>query len=271
MDFTLDGADDLGTASPLNDTYKIAIVGNPGDGKSWLMGTCATDAEKLFCFDFDGRKQSLKTLPIEKRRNIMVKTYQDVDFPNRMPTAWTSAMQDLQKLETLHKQGKLPFKWFGYDSSTFGSIAILNYIMYNTPSMRREIKAAGRVTYVPAGFDTYKAEQPEVLGFWQRLLCMGNLIVTFHIGMEKSDDSNLEKQKYTGKYGVVPPRYNDYLALFNDQWRIKAKGPNQYEVQTQPTFDFTAKNTLLLDATEKADIRVMMQKYMTKTSAASGK
>lgn len=258
----IDGATDMGTASVLTDAFKIAIVGPSGSGKSWLAASCATKEEPAFHFDWDARKQSIAGKPF-----VDSKTYQDVNFPNRMPTAWVTAMTDLLKLEQAKQKGTNPYKWYIYDSATFGSIAAMNNILYNTPSMRREVKAAGTVTYVPGGFDAYKAEINDVLGFWQRLMCLGNLIVTFHEGKEKDDASTSDKQLFTGKYGVQPPRYQDLIALFNDTWRIKALGPGRYDVQTQPDALFTAKNTMLLDANEQPNIRAMMQKYMTKAKA----
>jgi hypothetical protein len=255
----IDGATDMGTASVLTDTFKIAIVGPSGSGKSWLAASCASAEEPAFHFDWDARKQSIAGKP-----HVTSKTYQDVDFPNKMPTAWANFMVDLLKLEQAKQKGTNPYKWYIYDSATFGSIASMNNILYNTGSMRREVRAAGRVTYVPGGFDAYKAEMADVLGAWQRLLCLGNLIVTFHEGKEKDDASTSEKQVFTGKYGVQPPRYQDMVALFNDTWRIKALGPGRYEVQTQPDSLFTAKNTMLLDATETPDIRKMMAKYQVK-------
>lgn len=259
MPFEIPGAQDMSTTSVLANNFKIAIVANPGEGKSWLAASCATKEEPAYVFDFDGRKQSIAGKPF-----VTAKTYQDVNYPQLMPTAWSSFLRDLMTMEIAFKKGELPYKWFIYDSATFGSSACLNNIMYHSPALRREINAAGTITYIPKSFDTYKAEMAEVVGAFQRLMVMGNLIVTYHMDAEKAADSTVESPKFTGKWSVTPPRYGDTLALFNDQWRIKAMGPGQYKVQTQPSYDFTAKNTMLLDVNEDPNIRGMLQKYMTK-------
>lgn len=259
MPFTIDGAVDMETSDAISNGFKIAIIGEPGSGKSWLAASCASEEEKAFFFDFDGRKAS-----IAGKKNVTAKTYYDYDFPNRMAEAWFQANNDLMQMEIAKERGELPYKWFIFDSNTYGAAAAMNHVMYNTPGMRRELNVAGRKTYIPKSFDAYKAEQAEVYGFWSRLMCLGNLIVIFHADAERAPDYTPENPKFTGKLTVSPPRYGDSLALFNDQWIIRAEGPNNYIVQTQPDYTFTAKNTLRLDNTETPDIRAMMQKYMTR-------
>jgi hypothetical protein len=262
-EFVIEGAVDMQTADSTGDRFKIAITGEPGSGKSWLAASCATIEEPAFHFDFDGRRQSIAGKPY-----ITSKTYQDVDYPNRVPTAWSGALTDLMRMEQAYQDNKLPYKWFIADSATFMSVSCLNNIMYATPSLRRNIVAAGRTTYIPLSFDTYKAEMSEIIGFLSRLMAMGNVIMCFHLGNEKDlVNSTKTESKYTNNLAVIPPRYNDLLALFNDQWLISAKGPNQYEVTTKPNYVsggfWTGKTTLQIKETEQPDIRAMLQKHMS--------
>jgi len=258
------GTIDLSNTDAIQDNFKIAIVSPPGEGKSWLAASCATPEEPAFVWDFDGRRQS-----IAGKSNVHVKTIQDVNYPTLMPTSWQTYLTDIMGFENAKARGEEIPKWFIPDSATYMSEAALHYIMYNSPSLRREIRAGASITYVPKGFDTYKAEIAEVIGALQRLFCLGNVIMTFHIGAEKAPDSTQDNPKFTGKYTVTPPRYADLLALFNDQWRVKAIGPQQYEVQTQPSWDFVAKTTLNIDATTQPNIRQMLQAHMTKKSNKS--
>lgn len=257
MPFEIAGAMNMAEVNAATSNFKIAIVANSGEGKSWLAASCATPEEPAFVFDWDARIQSIAGKP-----NVTAKTYQDVNFPAKMPMAWQTALTDLQAMEQAYLRKELPYKWFIYDSATYGSTACMNWIIYNTPSMRREIQAGGRTTYVPKSYDAYKAEVGEVVAFWSRLSAMGNLIVTFHMDAEKAPDSTQENPKFTGKFSVTPPRYGDLLALFNDQWRIKAMGPNNYKVQTAPDYTFIAKRTLSIADNEDPNIRQMLLKHL---------
>jgi len=263
MAFQIEGAMEMSSVNPIAEKFKIAIVGEPGDGKSWLAASCATETEPAFHFDFDGRKQS-----IAGKQFVTSKTYTDVDYPTRMPLAWTEFLTDLMRMEEAKSRNDLPFKWFIFDSATYISVAALNNIMYNTPSLRRQVVAAGRTTYIPKSFDTYKAEMSEVIGALSRLMELGSVIMCFHLGFEKDVvNSTKEETKYTNQLAVTPPRYGDLLALFNDQWLVKAEGPGSYKVQTAPDWSgngfFKAKSTLRIDSSEKPNIREMLQKHMT--------
>jgi hypothetical protein len=55
-----------------------------------------------------------------------------------------------------------------------------------------------------------------------RLFQLGSVIAVFHERPEEAPESTQENPKYTGKLLVEPPRYKNYLPLFNEQWRMKA-------------------------------------------------
>lgn len=251
----LTGFEDMSEKDP-SEHILLAIIGGPGEGKSWLASSCVTEDEPALVWDFDGRAQS-----IAGKKYILVKTLKDINYPSVMPSAWSIFTNDLSNLEALKAMDKLKYKWFIYDSATYGSVAALNYVMYHNNSLRRQISAGAGVAYIPKSFDTYKAEMSEVIGAWGRLAELGNLIVVFHAGPERAPDYSPENQKFTGRVVVEPPRYVDTLALFNEQWRVKAIQDKLYEVQTRPNGEFTGKTALKIDLTETPNIRSILKKH----------
>lgn len=251
----ISGVEDMSQASA-SDHIKLAIAGPPGSGKSWLAVSGASETEPVFCYDFDGRKQS-----IAGKKNVFVKTYQDVNYPNMMPMAWTNFLSDIQAMEVAKAKNDLQYKWLVPDSMTYMCQAAMNYLLYNDRGIRREIKSGLVTTYVPKSFDAYKAEQAEINGALSRLFCLGNVVCTFHTAPEKAPEHTAEAPKFTGKLTVDPPRAIDLLALFNEQWLIKALGPDSYEVQTKPDYFFLAKTALKINATEKPNLRDIIAKH----------
>ena len=74
---------------------KIAVIGAPGIGKSWLA---CTAPGPVFDIDFDGRKSSLAG-----KANVIVKTYVDLD-PNN-PKAAAELEADLGLIEYEKQKG----------------------------------------------------------------------------------------------------------------------------------------------------------------------
>jgi hypothetical protein len=252
----LEGLTPMEQVAP-TDHFKIAIIGEPGSGKSWLSVSGVSESEPALVWDFDTRAQSLAG-----KKYVDVLTRYDLDYPTKMPTVWQKFNEDLQELELMKERKELKYKWFIFDSATFGSEALLRHIMFHEASLRRVVNAAGKLTYIPKSFDTYKAELAEIIGAWQRLSCLGHLVVVFHVDQEKDKaKSTPEKAVYTDKLTVTPPRYADTLALFNEQWLVKATGADAYEVQMKPNYYFVGKTTLKVTETMKADLKEIIETH----------
>lgn len=244
-----------GTDLKVSENMRVAIVGPPGVGKSWLAAT----SEKPFFFDFDGRLNSLAGKPISG------KTYFDTDF--MAPSAWVYFENDLASLEKLSlAKDEYDFpKTFVCDSMQMMCQAAMNQILVlgaNDKKICRKISAGQKIYYVPGGYDAWEAEYQAVKGAISRLFSLGNVICNFHEAPEEAPGSTQENPIFTGKLTVFPVRMRKLLPLFNDKWRLSADNGQRQVFTDLKDYKFNSASTLLVDSIEQPDIQAMFQKHL---------
>jgi hypothetical protein len=236
------------------DRLKLAIIGAPKAGKSRLAVTCEKPA---LLWDFDDRSES-----VAGTAGLFIK--KSVDTTPTNPTAVSTLIADIGKLEYDKKQGKLEYKTFILDSMTYLAKAAVNYSMKENVAGRKELLLGGNMFFIARGYEPYAGEDQIISNCLVRLFQLGSVIAVFHERPEEAPESTQENPKYTGKLLVEPPRYKNYLPLFNEQWRMKALANGTYQVQTKPDGQFTAATCMTIDATEKPDILEMIKKHKSK-------
>jgi hypothetical protein len=242
-----------GTNLRVSENMRVAVVGPPGVGKSWLAAT----ADKPWINDFDGRLNSLAGKPISG------KTYFDKDF--MQPTAWVEFENDLAAFERMSKES-LP-KTFVCDSMQMMCQAAMNQILVlgaNDKKICRKISAGQKIYYVAGGYDAWEAEFQAVKGAISRLFSLGNVICNFHEAPEESPGSTQENPIYTGKLTVFPVRMRKLLPLFNDKWRLSADNGNRVVYTDLKDYKFNSASTLLVDSIETPDIQAMFKKHLSR-------
>src|SRR6267142_1059978 len=208
-------------SEPPTTKTKIALVGAEQNGKSRLA---ATGRKPILFHEFDRKKESLRGLP-----GVYVISYSDPAWPLQ-PTAAQDFLTNISKLENSLDLSTLGFKvppgtlvkTNVVDSVQMLGKVSLNYAMYNSPSLRREISFGGHKVFFANGWDAINSEMSEVDNFVLRLLALPtDTIVVLHETEEKAPDSTPEKPKYTGRVDVYPPRYRMLLKYFPEVWHVK--------------------------------------------------
>jgi hypothetical protein len=236
---------------------KIAIVGRVKTGKSWLAVTCPG---QKYVFDFDNRKESIAGKP-----DTVVKTYQDTI--QSKPAALAEIEKDLKMFEYLKSKGEVIPDVFILDSATWLVKAIENDLMKSVSRLSRDVKTSAMTITIPAGWDIVTGVRNICENIISRLSVLGHTIVTFHEEPEKDKTkSTPDEPVYTGFYAVHPFYLRTLLSTFNETWRIEIKN-KEYFVTVKPTNEFGASTTLHLDATEKADIGLMIRKHISNVAA----
>ena len=234
---------------------KIAIVGEPKVGKSWLA---ATAPGPVRIFDFDDRAESLAGKP-----GLIVKS---------KPTM-IEIEQDLSMAKARKKQGlPLPATWV-FDSVTFMQRAMEEEIFRQAPDLARSIKVGpGLAMKLRKNWDTINGIQRYVEYLIAEFSALGNIIFVFHEKMEKDPvKSTVESTAYTGDVTVDPQYLSKSLSLFNEVYRMKILPSGDFQVQCKFSAQerFNASTTMLLDPTEKPNIMQMIQKHRAKRAAAA--
>ena len=237
---------------------KIAIIGDPGVGKSWFANTI--DGFK-YDFDFDGRASSLITHP--KAADINVKTYYDSD-PNK-PNAIQEFERDLAVLKYAKSQGKLPPDFTSIiDSLTFARKACEDELIRQQGNLSRKLRIGTTTVNIPAGWDVINAVKEYLEYIVAELATLGNLICVFHEKDEKDVTTSTEsKTTYTGMTTIQPQYLNLLLSIFNDVWRLSVNSNGKRNVQTGIGPQFVGKCTLLgIDPlVQEPDIAAMLRKH----------
>lgn len=236
------------------DRLKLAIVGAPKTGKSRLAATCEKPA---ILWDFDDRSES-----VAGTVGLFIKKMIDLTPSN--PNAVSTLISDIGKLEYDKKQGKLEFKTGIIDSGTYLAKAAVNYSMKENVAGRKELLLGGNTFFIARGYEPYAGEDQVISNCLVRLFNLFSVIMVFHERPEEAPESTQENPKYTGKLLVEPPRYKNYLPLFNEQWRMKVGANGIYQVQTKPDGTFTASTCMTLDANETPNILDMIKKHKSK-------
>lgn len=253
------GVDDIkDTSEIVNPFLKIALIGRPGVGKSWLASTAP---KPVLNWDFDGRAASLVGKP-----GVFVKTYVDKD-PNN-PTAMSEVERDLNKIEYEFKSKRPVPATNVLDSLTYMRKATENELMKQQSSLSRTLKVGVRNVLIPSGWDIINGNRNYIEYVIGRLSSIGNLIVICHEQDEKDNvKSTKETKAYTGKVTIQPQYMNTILSLFDDVWYVDTDYKGERKVQTGISVDFDGKTTLDVDNIEEANIEKMLAKSAARKAA----
>jgi hypothetical protein len=232
------------------DRLKIALVGDTGVGKSWLLSTAP---KPIMEYDFDDRAESLAGKPglIIKSKPTMVDIERDLSIAKANKSAGKSHLN--------------PATW-GFDSVTYMQRAMEDEIFRQAPDLARTIKVGTSLGMkLRKNWDTINGIQRYVEYLIAEFSQLGNIIFVFHEKNEKDPvKSTAENTAYTGDITVSPQYLSQSLSLFNEVYRIKQDLRGKYEVQCKYTGvqdKFSAKTTMLLDATEPPDLMAMIEKH----------
>jgi hypothetical protein len=233
---------------------KIAIIGEPKTGKSWMATTAPGP---ILIYDFDGRAASLRGKP-----NVMVKTVQDKS--QESPSAMAEVETDLNTFKYRKKNGKLIPTTFVFDSVSYMKKAMENELMKQMgKDYYRVIKLSPLSNLrVPQGWDVING----VKGYLEYLVAefgaLGNIICVFHVRDEKDRDKSTKTEAaYTGKLTVDPQYLAGVLSVFNEVYYISVDSGGRYTVTVKPNYECRASTTLLLDDKETPDIQAIIAKH----------
>jgi hypothetical protein len=235
---------------------KIAIVGEPKTGKSWLASTAPGP---IFVADFDGRYESLRG-----KAGVFVKTYQDVN-PS-IPTAMASLESDIGMFEYNKSMGRDIPATFVLDSMTYMKTMCEHALIQQNKSMSRGIKIGPKTMDIAQGWDIINGNRAYMEYVIGRLSELGHVICVFHESDEKDNAASTKDTKaYTGRKTVQPQYLASILSLFNDVFRISIAYDGTRVVSVKPSSNFLASTSLILDDTEKPDISAMLEKHRKAT------
>lgn len=244
---------------------KLMEVGPEKGGKSRLA---ATARKPILVHDFDQRKEALAGMP-----GVYVITYRDPVWPNQ-PTAFNDHLGILAKLESGCTLKDIDSNWPAEkpktnveDSIATMAKAAMNYSLYTSKDLRREINIGGMKFFTPYSYDGWGAEMNMVESAVLRLLAMpSDTIAVLHETAEEAPDSTEEKPKFTGRLAVFPARYKILLKYFNEVWRITRLG-DKVTVQIMPDYMFgnAASNLKLMPQdVDQPNIEYLIQKSLSR-------
>ncbi|MDR3392463.1 MAG: AAA family ATPase [Sulfuriferula sp.] len=241
-----------GTASEqitAEEQLRIAIMGLPKTGKSWLA---ATAPKPIRYYDHDNRAASLAGKPglyITSRPTML-----DVE-------------SDLSVMKAnFHKKLALPAT-IVHDTVTYMNRAMEEEIFRQDPKLARSIKVGNNTSIkMRNSWDVINGIQRYVEYLVAEYTGLGvNLIFVFHEKDEKDrSESTATETKYTGLITVDPQYLQNSLSLFNEVYRITVDGARKYTVTCKPNYDVRASTTMLLDVNEPPDIMAMIAKHQKK-------
>lgn len=244
---------------------KIAIIGPPKSGKSWLAATAPK--KPIYHFNCDGRLASISGKP----KNFG-KEYLDTTIPSQS-TAWADIERDMGmfEYEKLSKRS-IPGTFVFDPIDALLERAHRKYLVDNQNNTKdvRKMEINKRIFL----FSNSWAAPTNDINMVGNLIARGmelgaDVIAVFHERAEEAPDSGIGKdkeKKFTGKVSVHPPRAEHLIPLFNEYWRILPTGKETYTVYTKPEFeapgmDFIGATCLNIDAHEKPDITQMIEKH----------
>ncbi|MGC1582525.1 MAG: AAA family ATPase, partial [Candidatus Acidiferrales bacterium] len=221
------------------------IVGEEKTGKSWLASTAP---KPILFLDTDSRAASIAGRP-----GVYARSFREAPYPMQ-PTVAPDILDSLTQLEKSLDLSEMGFdvpkgtviKTLVLDSISTIARAAMQYDLYTTSGIRREISIAGKFKVsIPANWDAWNAE----IDFVEKLVLRAaalpvHLICILHETEEKAAGSTPEKPTFTGKITVYPERYARLLKYFNEVWRVKlTPKPNPKNpmlqvptVQTRPDY-----------------------------------
>jgi AAA domain len=245
------------TALTQEDRLKIAIVGEPGVGKSWLAATAP--GPNLF-FDFDDRAESLagKQGIIIRRKPSMI------DVETVLSNMKARKNQKLENPKTVT-----------FDSVTYMQRAMEDEIFRQAPDLSRTIKVGPSLGMkLRKGWDTINGIQRYLEYLIAEFSALANVIFIFHEKAEKdAAKSQPDKPAYTGDITIDPQYLANTLSLLNERFRIKQDYNGKYQVQCRYTGaqdKFNAITTMLLDPVEPANLMSMIAKHQAARAKQQG-
>jgi hypothetical protein len=233
---------------------KVAIVGEPGVGKSWFAATFPTPVLDL---DFDGRKSSLAG-----KKDVYVKSY--VDINTNSPMAISELEKDLNTWEYDKKQGKEIPATFVLDSMTYCRKFTEAELIRQQSTLGRILKVGTSQLKIGTGWDIINGNRAYLEYIINRLGDLGNVVAVFHSQDEKDNvKSTKDTKAYTGRVTIQPQYLNTLLSLFNDVYIIDVDYSGKRYVQTGITNEFIGKCSLkgLNEKTEEPDFAKMLAKH----------
>jgi len=220
---------------PSEDFFKLLLVSDSSKGKTCSLGTAPG---KIQVFDFDLKLSSLvmhlrRTNP-DKIKDISYDSYSESKIKGKAGQKFTD---DINKLIAIgEKGGKFPYDTVCIDSITTMNDAILHYIVYTNPGLKRGLTKAA---LIPALQD-YQLLRMVMKDLIKQVLALPcNIIFTAHIERDKDEFTGrtIQKPMFQGKLATELPIYfgEIYMPEIID---------GEYMALTQSTKDFICRTEL---------------------------
>jgi hypothetical protein len=227
------------------DRLKIAIVGEPKTGKSWLA---ATAPQPVLVFDFDDRAESLAGKP-----GLIIR---------RKPSI-TQVHTDLSNMKARkYNNQKIP-STFVFDSVTYMQGAMEAELLSSSPGLFRDVKMGGQVIKLRENWDVTNSILDRMRYFIAEFSLLGNVVFVYHERPEKDKTKSTARETvYTGETTVDPQYLAVTLSLFNEVYRITVDYTGKFTVQCKQSYEFKASTTMVeLDSNEPPSIADMISKH----------
>jgi hypothetical protein len=243
---------------------RLAIVGQPGVGKSWLA---ATAPPPVLHYDFDNRAASLRQMVHERGlKDIKVVTYVD---NQDTPTTMTNLENDLVMLKSAKAARNPVPRSYILDSATYLRKSMEYTALKQDSQMGTKIKITATRSIRAASAMT---SANWIRGYFEYLInefaTLGHVIVVFHEKDEiDKDKTKKEDVAYTGKLCVEPQYLNLILSIFNERWRVSRDYQMKYQVSCKNDRIFDAVTSLNIDDVEEPDIMKILKKHQDRIGA----
>ena len=210
---------------------KLGLIGIPGAGKTFLLGTLLKGGWKLHIHDFDGNLQILR--PHATEENCVVKSYNSRD----------AKIWDLVKREA-DKICQLPAN----EVVVFDSLSHLSEAMLK----------AGNVKFPENSYDAYEFVIEELKDFLARLSSQAacHLIFNCHARYLENDRKLLRLVPSIVGQGM-PFALSKYL---NNLWLIETTTKERFVTTTSTSMADLKKSDLSLATTEPFDLALIFKK-----------
>lgn len=243
------------------DCLRIAILGKPKSGKSWLA---ATAPGPILYYDHDNRKESLEGKP-----NLQI-----FSRPSMEQVETNLSIMKANKIKKNKGENVSLPTTICHDTVTYLNRAMEEEIFRQDPKLARLIRVGNNTTIkLRNSWDVINGVQRYIEYLIAEYSSLGvNIIFVFHEKDEKDrTESTASETKYTGLVTVDPQYLQNSLSLFNEVYRITVDGNRKYEVTCKPNWDVNASTTMMLDVTEPPDIMKMIEKHRAKRLALQSK
>jgi len=238
---------------------RLAIVGPPGEGKSWLA---ATAPKPIMYYDFDNRAASLRG-----KHGIKIKTLVDSN-PNN-PTVINELENDLTLFKSAKSSKQAIPATFVFDSATYLKKSMENSLLKSEASMGLSFRLSPTKTFKTASAMT---TANVIRNFFEYFInefgVLGNIVFVFHTKDQIDKDKTTKAEtKYTGMYTTEPQYLETVLSIFNERWRLERDFNFNYKVHTRNDRQFAAITSLRINDEEDADIEKILAKHEARVNA----